>query len=74
MGKSLSAQVKSIYYCFFQFLMMVSLKDVMISGDNEFVSVGKLRSSAELAFSQGEIEKAIQLWEKVIIITLFKWI
>jgi hypothetical protein len=51
--------------------MMVSLKDIMIFGDNEFASVGKLRSSAELAFSQGEIEKAIQLWEKVMQIIFF---
>ena len=29
-------------------------------------SVGKLRSSAEVAFSKGEVEQALQLWEKVI--------
>jgi len=48
--------------------MLLSFKDIIISADNvnEIASVGKLRSSAELAFSQGEIEKAIQLWEKVI--------
>ncbi len=28
-------------------------------------SVGKLRSSAELAFSKGEIEQALSLWEQV---------
>mmetsp|Transcript_19713 Transcript_19713/g.19816 ORF Transcript_19713/g.19816 Transcript_19713/m.19816 type:complete len:505 (-) Transcript_19713:32-1546(-) len=30
------------------------------------VSVGKIRSSAEAAYSQGEIEKAIKLWNQVI--------
>jgi len=29
-------------------------------------SVGKLRSSAEVAYSKGEVDQALQLWEKVI--------
>jgi len=28
-------------------------------------SVGKLRSSAEVAFSKGEIDQALKLWEQV---------
>ncbi len=31
----------------------------------ETVSVGKLRSGAELAFSKGEIDQALNLWEQV---------
>ena len=29
-------------------------------------SVGKMRSSAEVAFSEGDVNYALQLWEKVI--------
>jgi len=33
---------------------------------SETVNVGKLRSSAEVAFSKGEIDQALKLWEQVI--------
>jgi hypothetical protein len=38
-----------------------------IFAEPETISVGKLRSSAELAFSQGDVEKALEIWEKVVI-------
>lgn len=37
-----------------------------IRADGDAQSIGKLRSSAELAFSKGESEQAIKLWEEVI--------
>lgn len=40
----------------------------VLAADPEMVSVGKLRSSAELAFSKGEITEALALWQKVIAI------
>lgn len=33
--------------------------------DTETASVGKIRASAELAFSKGEIDQALGLWEQV---------
>ena len=38
----------------------------MIYGDEAVQSVGKIRSSAELAFSKGEVETALKLWGQVI--------
>ena len=32
---------------------------------DEAASVGKIRASAELAFSKGEIDQALGLWEQV---------
>ncbi|KAJ1434639.1 hypothetical protein B484DRAFT_326005 [Ochromonadaceae sp. CCMP2298] len=37
-----------------------------VHADTDIQSIGKLRSGAELAFSKGETEQALQLWEKVI--------
>lgn len=34
--------------------------------NSELPSVGKLRSSAELAFSKGEVDLSLSLWEQVI--------
>jgi tetratricopeptide (TPR) repeat protein len=46
-------------------LVLLALSDA-ISADPEVQSVGKLRSGAELAFSNGDIEQSIKLWEEVI--------
>lgn len=39
---------------------------ILISGESDLPSIGKLRSGAETAFSKGEIEQSLQLWEEVI--------
>ena len=39
---------------------------IIISGESDIPSIGKLRSGAEAAFSKGEIEQSLQLWEQVI--------
>jgi tetratricopeptide (TPR) repeat protein len=46
-------------------LVLLALSDA-ISADPEVQSVGKLRSGAELAFSNGDTEQSIKLWEEVI--------
>ena len=50
---------------FFGYLMISDLGLVIAE---EVASVGKLRSSADMAFSQGSIDEAIKLWEQVIAI------
>ena len=37
-----------------------------IHGDADIQAVGKLRSGAEVAFSNGETEQSLKLWEQVI--------
>lgn len=44
---------------------MVFLVDVM-RGDDNVVSVGKLRSNADTAFSQGEFDHALSIWAQVV--------
>ena len=36
------------------------------SSNTDIHSIGKLRSSAELAFSKGEVDQSLNLWEQVI--------
>lgn len=45
-------------------LLMFAWADVIVAQDVD-VSVGKVRSSAEFAFSNGEIDQALKLWGKV---------
>ena len=45
-------------------LLVFAWADVKVSQDAE-VSVGKVRSSADAAFSNGEIDQALKLWGKV---------
>jgi tetratricopeptide (TPR) repeat protein len=51
-------------------LVLLALPNVIIAtgdhGEHSTESVGKLRSSAELAFSNGENEQSLRLWEDVI--------
>ena len=44
---------------------MFSVAD-FLAADVDAQSIGKLRSGAELAFSNGETEQSIRLWEEVI--------
>jgi len=44
---------------------MLAFTDLM-HADTDTQSVGKLRSGAELAFSKGETDQSLQLWEQVI--------
>jgi hypothetical protein len=47
-------------------LLVFTWADVTISQSQEAEqSVGKVRSSAEVAFSNGEIDQALKLWGKV---------
>lgn len=43
---------------------MFAWADVTVSQDAE-LSVGRVRSSADVAFSNGEIDQALKLWGKV---------
>ena len=45
-------------------LLVFSWADVTVSQDSD-ISVGKVRSSADVAFSNGEIDQALKLWGKV---------
>ena len=36
--------------------------------ENDHQSVGKLRSSADLALSKGEVDNALRLWEQIIML------
>lgn len=45
-------------------LLVFSWADITVSQDSD-LSVGKVRSSADVAFSNGEIDKALKLWGKV---------
>ena len=45
-------------------LLVFAWADVKVSQDAE-LSVGKVRSSADVAFSNGEIDQALKLWGKV---------
>ena len=47
-------------------LLVFACADRMSAADNpEVLSVGKIRASADLAFSKGEIDNALNLWKKV---------
>lgn len=55
--------------CFLRtILILAAVSDIslMYAAETDTQSLGKLRSSAELAFSKGDSELALQLWEKVI--------
>ena len=45
-------------------LLVFAWADVTVSQEAE-LSVGKVRSSADVAFSNGEIDQALKLWGKV---------
>ena len=45
-------------------LLVFAWADVTVSQDAE-LSVGRVRSSADVAFSNGEIDQALKLWGKV---------
>ena len=48
------------------FLVLLLMALVVGSGDTETQSVGKVRSSAEMAFSKGDIDGSLKLWGQVI--------
>jgi hypothetical protein len=51
---------------------ILAYTDLVVSENSEAVqSVGKLRSSADVAFSKGEIDQALKLWDKVVL--LYIW-
>lgn len=58
---------KTLYHCLVKALFIIVFTDFVYT-DSEVHSVGKLRSSAELAFSKGETDQSLKLWEKVIAI------
>lgn len=51
---------------FVKFVVLLAFSEVVLADTEAHQSVGKIRSSAELAFSNGEIEQSIKLWEEVI--------
>jgi hypothetical protein len=46
-------------------LLVFAWTDVTIIAQDTEASVGKVRSSADVAFSSGEIDQALKLWGKV---------
>ena len=51
-------------------LFVFACADRLSATDNaEVLSVGKIRASADLAFSKGEVDNALSLWKKVSQIT-----
>lgn len=51
---------------FMSIIFSTTLMVYMSYGDDGVQSLGKIRSSAELAFSKGEVENALKLWGQVI--------
>jgi len=47
-------------------LFLVCADKILAEGTETLQSVGKIRSSADLAFSKGEIDQALKLWTEVI--------
>lgn len=45
---------------------MLAFKDIVYADGDAQSSVGKLRSGAELAFSNGDTDQSLKLWEEVI--------
>lgn len=52
--------------CFLKIMVVLALSDLIAADPDAQQSIGKLRSGAELAFSNGETEQALKLWEEVI--------
>ena len=51
---------------FLKFVVVLAISDLISADPDVQQSIGKLRSGAELAFSNGETELALSLWEEVI--------
>ena len=55
--------------CIFQglsTLLLLNFSDrAIVFSETESLSVGKIRSSAEVAYSNGEMDKSIKLWTQV---------
>ena len=51
---------------FLKIVVVLALSDLILADPDAQQSIGKLRSGAELAFSNGETEQALKLWEEVI--------
>jgi hypothetical protein len=54
-----------LFRCCTLSLLLLKLFDMSIA-DTEALSVGKMRSSAEVFFANGEYDKALEMWAKVI--------
>lgn len=46
--------------------LLFSLFVCHVTGTDTVQSVGKIRSAADLAFSKGEVEESVKLWQQVI--------
>lgn len=47
-------------------LLLLKLVDVSAADAAETLSVGKIRSSAEVLFTEGKFDQALEMWAKVI--------
>ena len=56
---------KGAVQTFLKLFVLLAVSDIMFA-DPDVQSIGKIRSGAELAFSNGDIDQAIKLWEEVI--------
>ena len=61
-------QANCIVYKIFLYILFLTADTFLNASESnsDVPSVGKLRSSAELAFSKGEVDQSLNLWEQVI--------
>ena len=57
---------KGAIQCFLKLVVMLAFKELVFADTDAHSSVGKLRSGAELAFSNGNADESLKLWEEVI--------
>lgn len=60
--------LRSISSCCIRALLLLAVADIMVNGSStgeETQNVGKLRASAEVALSKGEVDAALDIWDKV---------
>jgi tetratricopeptide (TPR) repeat protein len=57
---------KRTLHTILKFVVLLAISELALGDAEAHQSVGKLRSGAELAFSNGDTEQSIKLWEEVI--------
>eukprot|EP01032_Pedospumella_encystans_P020738 gene20738-23551_t len=57
---------QGILQCLLKLAVLLACKGLIYADSDAHSSVGKLRSGAELAFSNGNSDESLKLWEEVI--------
>ena len=56
---------KSVLHCLLKVVVVLALSHRTYADTADAQSIGKLRSGAELAFSNGDTDQSLRLWEEV---------